>query len=193
MTQIPDQAVQAAALSLRYSGSATLLEMATTALTAALPYLTDSVEVKELEWIHPHINDNQEVANTEFGTYGIWEISGEYFLKKPENTGGFAVEGGRSEAKAAAQADYRKRILDSLKTKPIDVEAVRRQAYREGVEAAAKFCESHILLLERFNARFIRYSSGLKGWGFRNELRITREYARSIRALPTAPTSEGGE
>lgn len=143
---VSDEAVQAAFE--EYGGSYRSIDAMKDALTAAYPHLTISaapcsVEVKKLEWRKPtdHPQDMEgECSSVANG------IGGRYSISNPErNKDGvygwllyladdeFRWEWFPSiaEAKAAAQDDHDLRILSQIVTKPVDVAAVREQAFEE--------------------------------------------------------------
>ena len=117
----------------------------TAALTAAFPFLSApcALEAKKLKWRKPtdHPQDMEgECSSVANG------IGGRYSISNPErNKDGvygwllyladdeFKWEWFPSiaEAKAAAQADFERRILSCVVTKPVDVAAVRRQAVED--------------------------------------------------------------
>lgn len=140
MTHIPDEAVQAALEQIHaydYVPDENDFSNMKDAIKSALSYLSApcAVEVVKLEWTKPYERDNQQISTTVFGTYGVWDINGEGFLSKPENIGGVSVDGGIEAAKDAAQADFERRSLSCVATKPVDVAAVRRQAFEEALQA----------------------------------------------------------
>ncbi len=71
-------------------------------------------KVKPLEWHFPEHHDTVEIASTIFGEYTVWEINGGGYLRRPNEECGWPVGGDINSAKAAAQADYSRRILSAL-------------------------------------------------------------------------------
>lgn len=122
---IPDEAVQAAMQELRDGGGIAGM------LAAAIPHLSApcAVEVKELEWRGPDYED-EYWSPSPFGNYTIMHptAKGRWL----GNVGGYFND--IETARAAAQADFERRILSCVVTKPVDVAAVRRQAFGEGFE-----------------------------------------------------------
>ncbi|MDM7852330.1 hypothetical protein [Pseudochrobactrum kiredjianiae] len=86
-----------------------------------------AVEVVKLDWSIPFPHGTQERAESVFGTYAIWEFGGEGYYRTPSATAGTPVQGGQTEAKAAAQADFERRIFACVVTKPVDVAAAREE------------------------------------------------------------------
>lgn len=227
---IPDEAVKAALDT--WMPVATidndLFEDMRKTIAAALPHLSApcAVEVIKLDWSIPFPHETQERAESVFGTYAIWEIGGEGYYRTPSATAGTPVQGGQTEAKAAAQADFERRILSCVVTKPVDVPAllhevrngerdgfintgkepngndadlscpccggsghkddakpvdvaaVRRQGYREGLEAAAKWHDEHA----------IGYETEYSNLNIADEMAAEhRGSATAIRALSAEP------
>ncbi|MDP8249952.1 hypothetical protein [Pseudochrobactrum saccharolyticum] len=194
-SQIPDEAVQAAfeAMHPMKSPSECCLYDIKKAIIAALPHLSApcAVEVKKLEWRKPtdHPQDMEgECSSVANG------IGGRYSISNPErNKDGvygwllyladdeFRWEWFPSigEAKAAAQADFERRILSCVVTKPVDVAAVRRQAFEEGFENGV---EQSLNALDAYDDIT------------RNEAEQSiRKLKPDYRALSAAPTTEAGK
>lgn len=126
---IPDEAVQAFK-SAFHTGEAIGYEaQIKKALTSALPYLSApcAVEVVKLNWVEVSYGF---IAHTPFGTYKLSLNWGDHCETAMVIAGGefpksFHSDG--EEAKAAAQADFERRILTCVVTKPVDVAAVREE------------------------------------------------------------------
>lgn len=72
------------------------------------------VRVKPLVWrFHRDPKDTSE-ARTQIGSWTVWEINGAAYCHGPNDTCGKPCEGGINGAKAAAQADYERRILAAI-------------------------------------------------------------------------------
>ena len=79
------------------------------------------VRVKPLVWLcHQDPKDTSE-ARTQVGSWTVWEINGSAYCYGPNDTCGKPCEGGLEAAKAAAQADYERRILAALEQAPVTV------------------------------------------------------------------------
>ena len=75
-------------------------------------------KVRDLEW-EPFASDGStHKAKTNLAHYVVWEIGGRGYLSKAEGYPGQAQDGGIETAKAAAQADYARRILSALDIPP---------------------------------------------------------------------------
>lgn len=71
-------------------------------------------KVKPLAWrCHRDPKDTSE-ARTQIGSWTVWEIDGDAYCHGPNDTCGRPISGGLEGAKAAAQADYERRILSAL-------------------------------------------------------------------------------
>lgn len=128
MTHIPDEAVKAAkkAVSERCKRTYLTSDQMFAALAAALPHLSApcAVEVKQLEWVS---------APNQAGKEGLWFISIDQIGRKHEiikTFNGQLGDGwtyratwfkGIEEAKAAAQADFERRILSCVVTMPVAI------------------------------------------------------------------------
>ncbi|MBB4063635.1 hypothetical protein [Gellertiella hungarica] len=77
--------------------------------------------VKPLEWKEGASGTYTEVAESVFGHYSVWEIDGTGCWAPWKQGSGILVDGGIAGAKAAAQADYERRILSALTTPPTDL------------------------------------------------------------------------
>lgn len=132
MTHIPDEAVQAALDAVQGNIPPVMLEKA---LQAALPHLAPcAVEVKKLDYVEVSYGF---IAHTAFGTYKISGKWGDYEKVAMVIAGGEFPKSFHEDteaAKSAAQADFERRILSCVVTKPVDVAALRRQAFEEGFE-----------------------------------------------------------
>lgn len=138
---IPDEAVQAAADKYSDGGGHGLdmpdiIEVSRDMIAAALPHLSApcAVEVRQLEFVEVSYGF---IAHTAFGTYKISVKWGEYEKVAMVIAGGELHKSFHDDteaAKAAAQADFERRILSCIVTKPVDVAAVRKQAFEEGFE-----------------------------------------------------------
>lgn len=111
---------------------------------AALPHLPLGFEVKKLSW---------EPATNQAGSEGLWIIAVGQFGHEYEVIKTFNGQLGEGwsyrskwfksieDAKAAAQADFERRVCECIIDKPVDVAVVRRQALEEAatcVDAKAK-------------------------------------------------------
>lgn len=158
MTQIPDAAVQAAAnyIALGIDNGSTPRAIAENALNAALPHLPLGFEVKQLEWVstgqtgfletefyavsgslmhtvHPVEEEdggfNEHYAiRREWLDKSIWRLT--YYVGNNGFSGIYGNYKSLDEAKAAAQADFERRVRECITltnegTKPIDVAALR--------------------------------------------------------------------
>lgn len=129
--QIPDEAVQAAkkAVSERCKRTYLTSDQMFAALAAALPHLSApcAVEVVKLNWqIFCSRSLNRE-AKTTFGDYVIQNENGVWRLYLPHQEDPHSEFQDDTAAEAAAQADFERRILTCVVTKPVDVAAVREE------------------------------------------------------------------
>lgn len=128
--RIPDEAMQVAHAEYhKVLGDKSRSNPMLAALTAALPHLSApcAVVVKKLgEWRRGYCDDcvTIEQASTGFGSvYQVRVLNGVVWLDFPDNKEQefFDVK----TAKAAAQADFERRVLSCVVTKPVDVATVR--------------------------------------------------------------------
>lgn len=135
--QIPDAAVQAALEAWPRSGvpyDFPIVMLA--ALTAALPHLPLGFDVKKLEWV-----DAKGVSEaTEFGrlmryfAVHVTNGKGEYSWTLEFNGKFFRQSKTLDEAKSIAQADFERRVRECIIAKPVDVAAIRRQAFEDACD-----------------------------------------------------------
>lgn len=128
---IPDEAVQAANTAydeyLSTYANPQQAGLVDAMLSAALPHLSApcAVEVKKLEWVEVSYGF---IAHTPFGTYKLSLNWGDHCKTAMVIAGGElpkSFHDAPDEAKAAAQADFERRIFSNVVTKPVDVAAVR--------------------------------------------------------------------
>lgn len=107
--------------------------------------MTKIVTVKPLVWVDGRFSSTpREVAETVFGRYEVilW-ADGTFGGSLPARPGEdyreeFSGKSSLGEAKAAAQADYERRILSAISVDPMAVaEAATREAVRKALEQAA--------------------------------------------------------
>jgi len=144
MTTVPEEAVTAAASALRWSGD-TLTEMATAALTTALPFLpVQGVKVKALEWGKSSVSE-QDKAQTVVGSYFISKHTVDahnLMFDNDQITALLSVHTSLEAAKAAAQADFEARILSALEPSAARSLALE-EGFRKGLEAACEVIDAH--------------------------------------------------
>lgn len=111
-------------------------------LEKTLPHLQLGYEVKKLEWVKIHSCNGILTAKTNFGTYFIGSNKtvrlGIKTLSRP-----FQL---LDEAKNFAQADFEGRVRECIVTKPVDVAAVRRQAFEEAKKSVCSGCSDEVPL-----------------------------------------------
>lgn len=145
MTQIPDEAVQAAvkAYSKQMDYNDNHDDAVKAALIAALPNLTLDFDVKKLEWAErPRTvdgrrqwqSDDREVISETCPEWDTLQGFRLFFAMSTYPT--------LEEAKDAAQADFERRVRECVVAKPVDVAAVRRQAFEKAKALAFDTSES---------------------------------------------------
>ena len=191
---IPDEAVQAAfeAMNPMKSPSECCLYDVKKGLEAAFPYLSApcAVEVKRLEWEYIGKYGIEHRAKTSIGTYSCHidedSAAGRMFCYLHLTEDGDCTKYGEEiyfgyddyeNILAAAQADFEHRILSCVVTKPVDVAAVRKQAFEE----AARIADFGMMVPPD------------GGSPTKEEVDVALRIAAAIRALSSAPTSEVGK
>ncbi len=185
-THIPDEAVQAAVDKWfeMYSGGAIPLPDHTRrmreAITAALPHLSApcAVEVVKLDWdgLVGFVGSFSYVVAPPSFTKG-WRVWGK-ISDKSASIGGVLITttaANEEEAKAAAQADFERRILSCVVTKPVYVAAVREQC----AQIAEDFRDKHWI------------AHDIKIGIFPNRSEAGIAIADAIRALSPAEPAQG--
>ena len=193
---IPDEAVQAAAkhsyeyegdrkgilyVGWEYEGDEVREQWCSSVrqvIAAALPYLSApcAVEVMELNWVEVSYGF---IAHTAFGTYKVKADVDQFMMINSGSEFPTSYHDNHFEAKAAAQADFERRILSNVVTKPVDVAAVRRQAFEEGFENGV---EQSLNALDAYDDIT------------RNEAEQSiRKLKPDYRAISAAPTTEAGK
>lgn len=187
---IPEQAVKAAAnyIAIGIDKGSTPQAIAENALTAATPYMS-GVKVRQLEWVDRHYKDGSINcrAKTAFGQYEVY-----YFKMSDRDVFGWDcivlnikdMEAASVEAaKAAAQADYEKRILSA-----IEPSSAREQALEEAVNLCSEYAQS-------FEKGLCHYGSADKDkWRLAQEAHISagNKLATALRALKSQPVPQTG-
>lgn len=161
------------------------------ALTAALPHLAlsaapCSVEVEELEWEYIGKDGLEHRVKTSIGTYSCHidedSAAGRMFCYLHLTEDGDCTKYGEGiysgyddyeNILAAAQADFERRILSQIVTKPVDVAAVRRRAIEEAAQVANHFADHSAI--EGMSEEIVMAQSY-----------IAYDVATAIRALPPA-------
>ena len=187
--QIPDAAVQAAldAMQVNEFQDMPTHEQMNAALAAALPHLPLGYEVKKLGWVQDEHGSIEFTSQSIFGEYSVHiERKSAYACSldgvKYEHINinhPYTVD----EAKAAAQADFERRVRECHVTKPFDVAAVRRQAFEEAANICVEYSKS-------FQKGLCHYGDADKdSWRGRQEGHIDagNELASAIRALSAEP------
>ena len=127
-------------------------------------------KVKRLVWNKSHISGWNDDWHTVPTGYTV-RCADENGWKWATPLGAFGYEPSAEAAKAAAQADYERRILEAL-----EPTTTLADAYRAGLEAAAK--------------RHVYYAHQYERIGAIADAEAHMEHARQIRALPV-PTEFG--
>ncbi|NKE75363.1 hypothetical protein [Ochrobactrum sp. MC-1LL] len=151
MTTLPEEAVKAAIATYMTFGIDD--EMMREALTAALPFLPVQVAVKKLEWGELRYTEDYSFAQdaeTSIGRY-IATDNG-WFL---QGQSGWKSEDDIEAAKAAAQADYERRILSAIEAAPplskLKAENARLKAQlAEALKALGIMLREHDILSGNF-------------------------------------------
>lgn len=141
MTHIPDEAVQAPER-IRVAQDEEGFWTCREAISGSQEYIRAdistahlsapcAVEVMELNWVEVSYGF---IAHTAFGTYKVKADVDQFIMINSGSEFPTSYHDNHFEAKAAAQADFERRILSCIVTKPVDVAAVRRQAFEEGFE-----------------------------------------------------------
>lgn len=130
------------------------------------------VRVKPLVWrFHRDPKDTSE-ARTQIGSWTVWEINGAAYCHGPNDTCGKPCEGGINGAKAAAQADYERRILAALEPAPVTVGADAREGIVDEIEEI--ICETH-----EMDVRDRDYAENVVCW-------LEKHHPAALRALADA-------
>jgi hypothetical protein len=137
--QIPDAAVQAFRQSFESTdNNCDTYQDVRKALAAALPHLPLGYEVKRLIWSKPPLSDTLSRCETVFGTYRTWthdEAQGKWFWSLEGCIETQGEEADEVAAKAAAQADFERRVREchvprpDIKTIIDEIRAGTRQGF----------------------------------------------------------------
>lgn len=149
-------------------------------LSAALPHLPLGFEVKQLVWSEyddeQSVPDRWDAEAASFGVFYSIELHHDRFrvIFDHEDVGAIGSFQDLDEAKAAAQADFERRVRECITltnedTKPVDVAAVREQC----AQIAKSWEETAINL------------------GQHVEASIANDIKLSIRAMPAEPALKG--
>jgi len=179
--QIPDIAMQDALDATQGNIPAVMLEKA---LLAIIPHLSMpcAVEITKLNWrIFCSRSLNRE-AKTAFGDYVIQNENGVWRLYLPHQEDHHSEFQDDIAAETAAQADFERRILTCVVTKPVDLVAVREECAEVVENAVLSYHVADCAGLADWKAFEKGQESGLK------------HGAAAIRALfPAVTAKEAGK
>lgn len=144
MSKIPDAAVRAAAIKdagiagrtfdgLSKYEKERFLSRSAEMITAAIPHLPLGFEVKQLEWDFLSGDYYAQGCGTQYNAYETNPNRWNAVVTSPKNIR-LVTHGTLAEAKAAAQADFERRVRECITltnegTKPVDVAAVRSKEW----------------------------------------------------------------
>ena len=183
MTHIPDEAVQAAvkAYSKQMDYNDNHVDAVKASITSALPHLSApcAVEVVKLNWqIFCSRSLNRE-AKTAFGDYVIQNENGVWRLYLPHQEDPHSEFQDDTAAEAAAQADFERRILTCVVTKPVNVAAVREECAEVADKLAGEFMND----ADTWNMEKMPFAASHSN----SQAKAAHMVSSAIRALPAEP------